>query len=443
MLDTQRRWPLKRLRFLTASTINEERRALLSSVARVTFLPMEAVGEKGELDLSNVRELDDVRSGYSMFFEGDVLVAKITPCFENGKGALVRGLLGGVGFGSTEFHVLTPSHDVDGRYLFYVTASAPFRKLGEASMTGAAGQKRVSEEFVRDFRVSLPPLAEQRALADYLDRETTRLDALIAAKQQMLRLLLEKRRALITRAVTRGIDSDVLLRDSGSPWLGKIPAHWQAIRMKFLATEPLAYGANEAALEDDPDFPRFVRITDVTLEGTLRDETFKSLAPSVAKPYLLRDGDVLFARSGATVGKAFIYSPSWGVACFAGYLIRCRCDATRMRPEFLFAFAQTEPYWSQIREGTIQATIQNFSAERYGNLVLPVPPVAEQEVIAAHIRAITAKLDAVRVSTEHTVSLLRERRAALIAAAVTGQLAVPELAGQIPLEEEMACSSTT
>jgi type I restriction enzyme S subunit len=250
----------------------------------------------------------------------------------------------------------------------------------------------------------------------------------VAAKERVLGLVAEKRRALITRAVTRGLDSSVPLRDSGIPWLDKIPAHWTATRMKFLATEPLAYGANEAALEDEPTFPRFVRITDIDSDGNLRDETFKSLPPQVAEPYLLRDGDVLLARSGATVGKTFIYKPTWGVACFAGYLIRCRCNTALMQPDFLFAYTQTEPYWWQVREGTIQATIQNFSAEKYGDLVVTVPPLEEQKAIIAHIATETAKLDALRTATERTIALLKERRAALIAAAVTGQIEVEEAA---------------
>jgi type I restriction enzyme S subunit len=237
-----------------------------------------------------------------------------------------------------------------------------------------------------------------------------------------LGLLAEKRRALITRAVTHGLHRRAAIRNSGIPWMNDIPAHWTTTRIKFLATEPLAYGANEAALEDDSTFPRFVRITDFDSEGKLREETFKSLPPEVAEPYLLKDGDILLARSGAAVGKAFIYNPSWGVACFAGYLIRCRCNPLLMLPEFLFAYTQSEPYWWQIREGTIQATIQNFSAEKYGDLVVTVPPLGEQRVIIDHVATQTARLETLRSATEHTIRLLKERRAALIGAAVTGQL---------------------
>lgn len=96
----------------------------------------------------------------------NVVVAKITPCFENGKGALIRGTLNGIGFGTTELHVLSPGSEIDARYLYYITANDRFRRLGEAAMFGVAGQKRVPEDFVRDYRVPVPPLAQQRAIAD-------------------------------------------------------------------------------------------------------------------------------------------------------------------------------------------------------------------------------------------------------------------------------------
>ncbi|MDE0527393.1 MAG: restriction endonuclease subunit S [Truepera sp.] len=230
---------------------------------------MEAIGEQGQLDLSASRPVSEVQSGYSQFFDGDVVIAKITPCFENGKGALIRGTLNGVGYGTTELHVLTPGPELDGRFLYYVTVDPRFRRLGEACMTGTAGQQRVPEDFVRNFRIPVPPLSQQRAIADHLDRETAQLDALVAETERLLGLLAEKRRALITRAVTRGLNPSVPLRDSGIPWLGEIPVHWKATRLKFVSAEPLAYGANEAALDDNPSFPRFVRITDIDEKGNL------------------------------------------------------------------------------------------------------------------------------------------------------------------------------
>ena len=141
-------WPMKRLRFLLGRTSSAERQLLATKSSTVTFLPMEAIGEQGELDVSGARELDDVRTGYSVFKEGDVVVAKITPCFENGKGAVISNTISGIGFGTTELHVLTPGPELDSRFLYYVTMSPEFRRRGEALMSGAAGQQRVPEDFV-------------------------------------------------------------------------------------------------------------------------------------------------------------------------------------------------------------------------------------------------------------------------------------------------------
>ena len=227
---TEQTWPTRRMRFLVRRELSDEQRQVLAGATQATFLPMENIGEQGEIDCSISRDIADVRNGYTRFFDGDVVVAKITPCFENGKGALIRGTLNGIGFGTTELHVLSPGCEIDARYLYYITASDHFRRLGEAAMFGAAGQKRVPEDFVRDYRVPVPPLAQQRAIADYLDRETARLDALVppraeqkqiarhlsrstkkinktgTAIEQTIALLKERRAALISAAVTGRID---------------------------------------------------------------------------------------------------------------------------------------------------------------------------------------------------------------------------------------------
>lgn len=206
--------------------------AHLPSDFEVTFLPMERVSELGEVDYSVTRSLGEVRSGYTYFRDGDVVVAKITPCFENGKSARILGCTNGIGFGTTEFHVIRVEPEVTARYLSYVVRSSEFLGRGAAAMSGAAGQQRVPEDFVLDFPVPIPPLPVQRAIADFLDRKTAALDGLIARKERLLELLAERRAALIHRAVTRGLDPDVPMKDSGVPWIGEIPAHWEVKRLK-------------------------------------------------------------------------------------------------------------------------------------------------------------------------------------------------------------------
>lgn len=162
-----------------------------------------------------------------------------------------------------------------------------------------------------------------------------------------------------------------------------------------------------------------MRITDIADDGTLKPDTFRSLPPEVAQPYLLKDGDLLFARSGATVGKSVMYSEAWGPCCFAGYLIRARPDSGKALPEYIRYFSESRLYWQHITSEQIQATIQNVSAERYGNLPVAMPDIAGQRGIVRFLDRETAKVDALIAKQEHLIATLREDRAATITHTVT------------------------
>jgi type I restriction enzyme S subunit len=328
---------------------------------------------------------------------------------------------------STGFAVIRPNGSLfDARFCKYAVREKHFLWEVESRSTGVS-YPAINASDLADIRISLPDVKTQRLIADYLDRETARIDALVAEKEKMLALLEEKRAALISRAVTRGLDPTAPLKPSGLDWLGDIPAHWETRRLKYLTHEPLAYGANEAALEDNPDWPRFVRITDINEDGTLRDETFRSLSPEIAEPYLLERGDVLFARSGATVGKTFIYRPEWGEACFAGYLIRFRSAQELVLPDFVYFFSLSDIYWQQVESGTIQATIQNFSAEKYAELIVCLPPPSEQQAIVDFLINAELRTSTLLAEIRNSIERLKERRAALITAAVTGKIPVEEM----------------
>ena len=417
-------WSAERLRFYAeVNPVKSEVRDLDGDTL-VSFVPMEAIGEDGSLRLDQTKAIDEVSTGYTYFRDGDVIVAKITPCFENGKGAIAKGLENGIGFGTTELHVIRPGKVLNREYLFYLLMSHAFRSFGAATMYGAGGQKRVPEDFIQDFKHSIPPIDYQKTISAFLDRETARIDQLIARKERQIELLQEKRSALISHAVTKGLNPNVKMKDSGIEWLGEIPEHWYLMRFKYLLSEPLKYGANEVAELDDPSLPRYVRITDVNEDGTLRDDTFKSLPEDIAKPYLLKDGDLLFARSGATVGKTFYYQESWGRTAYAGYLIRGRLAPERMISKFAAYFAQSINYWGWLRSSIIQATIQNVSAEKYAGLVLGIPSMEEQMQIASFLDRETACIDNLNQKIRDSIEKLCEYRTALIYAAVTGKIDV-------------------
>ncbi|GAB3589617.1 restriction endonuclease subunit S domain-containing protein [Hymenobacter daeguensis] len=313
---------------------------------------------------------------------------------------------------------------IDKRFLVNYLRSKAARAHYECEATGTSGSmQNIGQDTIANLQVPLPPLDEQHAIVAFLDEQTARLDALLARQHRLLRLLAEKRTALITQAVTQGLDAAAPRRPSGVAWLSEMPAHWEVKRLKYILTESLKYGANEVAEFEDPDHPRFVRITDVKPNGKLKDETFKSLPPEIAEPYLLKEGDILLARSGATVGKNFKYEKSWGTAAFAGYLIRARLDKSVMA-DFVSLFLSSHIYWEWIKSIFIQATIQNVSAEKYAYLQIPIPPLAEQAKIMESIRPVLKRIDKTIALAEKAVKRFQEYRAALITAAVTGQIDV-------------------
>ena len=193
-------------------------------------------------------------------------------------------------------------------------------------------------------------------------------------------------------------------------------------RLRFVCEEPLKYGANAAAQFDDPEWPRFVRITDITESGQLKDDTFRSLPPEVAEGYFLEEGDILLARSGS-IGRSFIYKPEWGEACFAGYLIRARIKK-KHDARYFYWFLNSTFYWDWVRSTFIQSTIQNINADRYTNLQIPHPSDnSEQKEIVDFIEVSCAEIDKQCELIARSLERLDEYRLALITAAVTGQLA--------------------
>ena len=412
-------WPAKRLRFLIQRGLSPDQQRTLAGATQAVFLPMEAIGH-GALDCSIVREVTEVREGFTPFLDGDVLVAKITPCFENGKGALVQGTPEGVGFGTTELHVLRPGEGIDGRFLYYVTASDHFRRHGEAAMTGAAGQKRIPEDFVRDYRIPVPPIPLQRAIADHLDRETARLDRLVAEKERVLRLLAEKRQALIAHAVTRGLNPGAARRDCGISWLRKIPVDWEVERARWLFSE-----RDERTRTGEEELLTVSHLTGVTPRSQKDVNMF--MAETMEGYKMASAGDLVINTLWAWMGAMGvspvdgIVSPAYNVYRPTDRIDSAYVDALVRSP----LFAQEVTRYSK---GVWSSRLRLYP-EEFFNVVLPVPPLAEQRRIVAFIKTEVRQLDDLRVAAEHTVALIKERRSALIAAAVTGRIEASETAG--------------
>jgi type I restriction enzyme, S subunit len=423
-------WRNVRLRDVVEQHPTLEQRRALANAQQVSFLPMEAIGEQGALDLSIVRDKELVQAGYTLFFEGDVLVAKITPCFENGKGAIASNLLNGVGFGTTELHVLRPSSETDPRFLYYITASQPFRAMGEANMTGAAGQKRVPTEFVYNFRISLPPLATQRAIAAYLDRETAKIDAMIDAKQRLLALLAEKRRALITHAVTRGLDPAAPMRDSGVPWIGEVPAHWEVSLLRYYLVK-----IEQGWSPQSDNFPADEEEWGVLKVGAVNNWEFNpkenKRLPSELEPlseYEIKPGDILISRANTTelLGSAVLVEEVRSKLLLCDKIYRLYIRENQIYPKYLIAYLRSSvARFSFERDASgASSSMQNISQSAVADLIILVPPLTEQIKISQYIEIERTRIELLESTAKQTIDMLQERRAALIAAAVTGQITI-------------------
>lgn len=175
-------WELVKLKFLCQINPSKSEINYLPSDTEVSFIPMDNISENGEIRLDQTKAIEDVKNGYTFFRNQDVILAKITPCFENGKGAIAQNLTNGIAFGTTELYVLRSLGEITTKFLYYLTRSTNFRHPGIAMMQGAAGQKRVQSDFIANYQIALPSLKEQRQIATFLDCETQKLDTLIAKK---------------------------------------------------------------------------------------------------------------------------------------------------------------------------------------------------------------------------------------------------------------------
>ena len=417
-------WEIKRLKYVAALNPSASELRKLEPDTEVSFVPMESVGENGGLDLSVTKDLSDVAGVYTYFGDGDVVVAKITPCFENGKGSLAGELVNGIAFGTTELHVMRCRPELDKQFAFYLTLADAFRKLGEAEMYGAGGQKRVPESFIANLKHPLPPLPEQQAIATFLDWETARIDALVAKKDRLIELLQEKRTALITRAATRGLDPKVPVKSSGVEWLGEIPGHWEVKRLKYIAD--LINGAAFKPAEWGTEGTPIIRIQN--LNG---GDEFNHTTRKLPMEFIAQKGDLLFGWSGNR-GTSFGPFRWWreGEYYVNQHIFRVLpLNVRNVNREWFYWVLKAVTFHVERQAHGIIGMV-HVTRDKLGAIYIPfLPNVEEQQSIAAYLERETTKLDSLIAKVREAIECLRELRTALISAAVTGRIDVREEAG--------------
>ena len=290
------------------------------------------------------------------------------------------------------------------KYLHWVLSSEPSFRQWLLLATGVTRVGIKSGDLGR-LQIALPPKADQEAIADYLDRETAKTDTLITEQERLISLIGERRQASFDSVLT-----------SGAGWL---------VQLRRITSVPIEAGVDAQGDSTNPtDWPRYVRTTDIASMFRMHSDRRVTVAPDVAAAARLEAGDLVATRAGATIGKAMLFSGD-EPAAFAGYLVRIRLDQNLAIPEYVAYWTASAHYKGQVSSGAVKSTIDNFSAAKYRSLVIPLPSLDRQREICAELDSTIRGLDAIEAEAESFIALARERRSALITAAVTGQIEIP------------------
>lgn len=306
--------------------------------------------------------------------------------------------------------LILDNNRTDKRFMLHRLALVDFSQVANPGAVPSLNAEQVAEH-----EVLLPPLPVQRAIADYLDRETAQIDALVAVKERLLTLLAEKRRALITRAVTRGLDPDAPLRESGLPWLGQVPAHWEIERARWLFQE-----RDERSTSGEEELLTVSHLTGVTPRSEKQVYMFEAETTEGYK--LCYAGDLVINTLWAWMGAMGV-APVDGIVSPA---YNVYVPGPRLEPSYVDALVRIRLFAEEATrysKGVWSSRLRLYP-ESFFEIWLPIPPIEEQRAIVDYIANETTKLDALAATTERSIALLKERRAALIAAAVTGRIDV-------------------
>ncbi len=381
-----------------------EVRLRVADDALVSFVPMEDLGiGRKSLNLSQIKPLSSVIGSYTYFAEGDVLLAKITPCFENGKLGIASGLVNGVGFGSSEFIVLRPSEVLDKEFLYYFLDRSNFRTEGEARMGGAVGQQRVPKEFVENYLIPVPPLPEQRRIVRILDEA---FSAIAAAQAKAERNLQNARHIFASYLQTvfshrrpgwvdRKLSS--LCHEITVGHVGPMKKEYQVSGIPFLRSQN-------------------IRPFEISMENAMFiNERFHR----VLKKSQLRPGDLAIVRTGYPGTAAVIPPELTDSNCSDLVIVR---PTKEVSPHFLEAFFNSD-FGKQLVLGKLVGAAQkHFNVTSAKEVVLHVPPVSEQHMILKGIDSVRAETQRLERIYQQKLSALAELKQSLLHQAFSGRL---------------------
>jgi type I restriction enzyme, S subunit len=377
---------------------------------------------------------EEKAADYTPILHGDVLFAGSGETIEE-IGISAVNLISGPAYCGGDVIIFRPSVEVDANFFGYAT-DCPQAAYQKSCMGRGITVMHIYGDELKYMYVGLPPLPEQAAIVRYLDHVDRRVRRLVRAKQKLIGLLEEQKQAIIHRAVTRGLDSDVPLKDSGVEWLGEVPAHWEVVRLKFVAEKIVDCLHATPLYSDAGAFPA-IRTADIA-PGVVRLKQARLIEAHEYEKWIQRlrpaEGDILYSREGERFGIA---------ACVPDGVNLCisqRMMVFRLRKDhnssFVMWLLNSPQVFAQASQDVMGATVPHVNVSTIRNYALALPSHSEQDAIIEHITRSTGTFAQAIDRARREVELLREYRTRLIADVVTGKLDVREVAARLPDEAD-------
>lgn len=391
----------------------------------------QTVDGRWRLDSAATRKLSATERAAALLESGDLVVTKSSgSSLHIGKTTLVTDEIAQMGCCYSNFmQRLRMKPSFSPLLAWYILNNDIARLQFDLLSNSTTGLANLNGTMIGQMMLAIPPGEEQTAIATFLDRETAKIDALVAEQEKLIALLQEKRQAVISHAVTKGLDPNMPIKDSGVEWLGEVPEHWACIRLKQLVIESVAgpYGASLTKAMYAPDGYRvYGQQQAIADDFSVGDYFISEEKYEEMRRYTVSEGDVLVSVMG-TIGKVAVVPPEAPPGIINPRLVRYRCGDL-IQPRYLQSVLMCQKHQEHLVLESNGTTMDGLNMVTLGRVPIPTPPIDEQTQILRYLKDQGQKFDPLINEACIAISLLKERRTALISAAVTGQIDVRGIA---------------
>lgn len=380
---------------------------LLNESDEVSFIPMASVEAETNIFTESKSKFSKVKKGYTKFRDNDILFAKITPCMENGKICIVNNLKFGIGFGSTEFHVIRPNKNTLSKYIYYFVSQISFRQMAQIYMTGAVGQRRVPSKILENFEIPLPPLSEQKAIVDKLDDSFAKIENaitnLINAKENL---------KLYKQSVLKSAFNGDLLPNTS-------PTHWEVKKLGEIC-EKIGDGLHGTPSYNDDGEYFFINGRNISYPYLIINNNVKRLSSDEALKYKKDfNTHTIFVSINGTLGNIGFYNNEKIILGKSVCYLNLKDNVNKY---YIFFNLKSNEFLNYANLKATGSTIKNVSLQAMRNFEIPLPPLSEQNLIVAEIDRRFAIVDKTLNLIDKSIQNAKNLKQSILKKAFSGEL---------------------